>query len=355
MCWSTSRSRGGEQVELGLGLRRRAGEGVQHEAGQARREDRVALVHAPHGVGQLRRRDVLGHVAARAGADHGDHVLGGVGHRQRQEQVGRGPRGGARGSPRRRRRPACARRAARRRARARRSPPRPPRPCRPRRGSRAAAPARRARPTRNSWWSSTITTRGSLIAALQHQLDLGAAAGRAGDARAAAVALHAPDDRLAHAAAVGRARPPGRSPARGRARTPAARPARTRRRRRRSSRRRTWPRWSSPRAPRRPPPRRRRRARGRRPPPPRPARRGAPRRRPPRPRAPGPAARPGPGAGRPASHARSSRSWRRASAATSLRVVGALHQRERLQHRVVQVRGHLGALLRADPLARAPR
>ena len=33
------------------------------------------------------------------------------------------------------------------------------------------------------------------------------------------------------------------------------------------------------------------------------------------------------------------------------RVVGALlHQRERLQHRVVQVRGDLGALLRADPL-----
>ena len=91
---------------------------------------------------------------------------------------------------------------------------------------------------------------------------------------------------------------------------------------------------------------------GRRPPPrPPPARRGAP---PPRRRRASSAAprlAACPGAGRPASQARSSRSWRRASAATSRGLVGAaLNHRQRLEHRVVQVRRHLGALLRADPL-----
>ena len=44
----------GELVERGVGGRRRAArERVEHEAGQARGEDRVAVVHASHGVGEL--------------------------------------------------------------------------------------------------------------------------------------------------------------------------------------------------------------------------------------------------------------------------------------------------------------
>ena len=46
----------GELVELRIGLAPRricAGEGVQHEAGQPRREDGVAVAHAAHGVGEL--------------------------------------------------------------------------------------------------------------------------------------------------------------------------------------------------------------------------------------------------------------------------------------------------------------
>ena len=51
------------------------------------------------------------------------------------------------------------------------------------------------------------------------------------------------------------------------------------------------------------------------------------------------------------SQARRSRSWARASRATVGGVAGVLlDQREGLQHRVVQVRGHVGALLGADPL-----
>ena len=64
-----------------------------------------------------------------------------------------------------------------------------------------------------------------------------------------------------------------------------------------------------------------------------------------------PAPPPRRGRGGPASHARSSRSWRRARAATSCgSLARALDQRQRLEHRVVQVGRHLGALLRADAL-----
>ena len=164
----TSRSRGRELVELGVHLRgrqrRRAGERVEHEAGEPRGEHRVALGDPAHRVGELIAGDRLGHVAARAGADDRDHVLGGVGHRQRQEAL-RGARAGRPGgSPRPRRRPASARRAARRRARARaRSAPRP-RPWRRRRAPSTSPSSSARTPARNRWWSSTITTLGALIA-----------------------------------------------------------------------------------------------------------------------------------------------------------------------------------------------
>ena len=52
------------------------------------------------------------------------------------------------------------------------------------------------------------------------------------------------------------------------------------------------------------------------------------------------------------SQPRSSRSWRASELRDGARVVGALlDERQRLKHRVVDVRGHLGALLRADPLS----
>ena len=51
------------------------------------------------------------------------------------------------------------------------------------------------------------------------------------------------------------------------------------------------------------------------------------------------------------SQARSSRSWRRASVRARPGASAALDERERLQHRVVQVGGDLGALLGADALA----
>ena len=91
MCCSTSRSRGvswsrsASRSAARPRRRRRARERVEHEARQARREHRVALVHAAHGVGEVGAGDRLRHVAARAGADDRDDVLGGVGHREREE------------------------------------------------------------------------------------------------------------------------------------------------------------------------------------------------------------------------------------------------------------------------------
>ena len=81
--WSSS---GSASRPTGVG----PGEGVEHEAREARGEDGVAGVHAGDRVEQLVGGDGLRHVAARARADGGDHVLGGVGGRQREEErVGR--------------------------------------------------------------------------------------------------------------------------------------------------------------------------------------------------------------------------------------------------------------------------
>ena len=69
-------------------------------------------------------------------------------------------------------------------------------PPRPRSPAAARAPSRT--PERNSWWSSTISTRGELTAPPPFP-----SSGAARDPRASAVTLHAAHDRLAHAAAVG--------------------------------------------------------------------------------------------------------------------------------------------------------
>jgi hypothetical protein len=61
------------------------GEGVQHEAGQARRKDGVSRRHAVDRVEQIGPRDVLRDVASRSGSDDADDVLGGVGDREREE------------------------------------------------------------------------------------------------------------------------------------------------------------------------------------------------------------------------------------------------------------------------------
>ena len=65
------------------------GERVEHEPGEPRREHGVAVRDPAHRVGQLDPGDGLGHVAARAGADDRDHVLGGIGDREREEPLGR--------------------------------------------------------------------------------------------------------------------------------------------------------------------------------------------------------------------------------------------------------------------------
>jgi hypothetical protein len=75
-----------ELVELGIDRWWRApGERVEHEAREPRREHRVALVHPSDRVGELRGRDRLRHVAAGAGTDHGDDVLGRVRDAEREE------------------------------------------------------------------------------------------------------------------------------------------------------------------------------------------------------------------------------------------------------------------------------
>ena len=103
MCCRTSRSRAVSWSSSGSTAdgtgRAAAGERVEHEAGEPRREDGVAAGHAAHRVGQLGAGDRLGHVAARAGADDRDHVLGGVGDRQREEALGRPRLARRRGSP----------------------------------------------------------------------------------------------------------------------------------------------------------------------------------------------------------------------------------------------------------------
>src|SRR5438105_2134674 len=64
-------------------------EGVEDEAGEARREDGVALRDALDRRRELVARDRLRHVAAGAGADDGDHVLRRVRDREREETDGR--------------------------------------------------------------------------------------------------------------------------------------------------------------------------------------------------------------------------------------------------------------------------
>ena len=61
------------------------GERVEHEPGQPRREHRVAVGDPADRGDQLGAGDGLGDVAARAAADGADHVLGGVADRQREE------------------------------------------------------------------------------------------------------------------------------------------------------------------------------------------------------------------------------------------------------------------------------
>ena len=86
MSWSSS----GSTSDRGLALAAR--ERVEHEAGQARREDGVAAGDTAHRVGQLGPGDRLRHVAARAGADDADHVVGRIRDAQREEAHGRPPR-----------------------------------------------------------------------------------------------------------------------------------------------------------------------------------------------------------------------------------------------------------------------
>ena len=79
-------------------IRRRgqgAGEGVEDEAGQPRREDGVAAGHPSHRVGELLGRDALGDVTPCPATDHADDVLGRVGDRQGQEAGVRGRRADA--------------------------------------------------------------------------------------------------------------------------------------------------------------------------------------------------------------------------------------------------------------------
>ena len=61
------------------------GERVEHEPREAGREDGVAVGHAADRIDQVVGGDVLGDVPARTAAHDADHVVGGVGHRQREE------------------------------------------------------------------------------------------------------------------------------------------------------------------------------------------------------------------------------------------------------------------------------
>ena len=83
-------------------------------------------------------------------------------------------------------------------------------------------------PARKSWWSSTITTRGALTrVALEHQLHLGAAAGRAVDLAPGRRGAPCGPRSTRARRACRPARWPGRTRPRGRARTPATRPSLT--------------------------------------------------------------------------------------------------------------------------------
>ena len=225
-------------------------EGVQHEAGEPRREDRVVVGHAQHGVDQLVGADRLRDVAARAGVHELDHVLGRVRHRQRQEAHVRQLARDARPAPPARRRPACARRAGRRRG-ARRGSPRPPASTVPgladdlQRAARGASARRRgtARGRRRSRRAAASSP------SLLDELHLAPPARRRPHGGVPAVAQHARrrSNRARRAGPPGSRR--GRTRGRGRARRRPRAAPRSRRTARSASRARAWRRSRAPRAP----------------------------------------------------------------------------------------------------------
>ena len=191
----------GELVERRVGGGRRgAGERVEDEARQPRREDGVARGDPLHRVGELDARDRLRHVAAGARADDRDDVVGVVGDRQREEPVSglAGPARRITSTPPRR---ACGRRAGRPPAaccRSWRQLPRRSPPLHDLHADRRARCALLCERARDRPRGRRVSRR-----APHRQLDLGALAGPRRDARVSAETLHPPDDRLAHAAAVG--------------------------------------------------------------------------------------------------------------------------------------------------------
>ena len=219
--WSSSGSTGGAAAPRPRTRRARS----RRAAARRRRRRR------PRGARRrpARRRDRLGHVAARAGADDGDHVLG------RVRPTARGSAGpGARRDA-----PDHLDAAAVRHLDVEQHDV----------GLGLDDPSPIASPTvagvahdvdqpvelgahagAGTGGGRRRSRREAVALIADHQLDLGARAGR-GARRAAAVALHPADDRLAHAAPVGGHGVEVEARARGRARTPRRgrpRPRRTR-------------------------------------------------------------------------------------------------------------------------------
>src|SRR4029453_10906903 len=77
----------GQSIEIFInrGKINRPGEGIQHESGQARREDRVAFSHPADRVNQLAATDRFRHVASGTRTDDTNDVLGGIRDRQCEE------------------------------------------------------------------------------------------------------------------------------------------------------------------------------------------------------------------------------------------------------------------------------
>ena len=213
-----------ERVELAVGLRaparRRRRARSPPAAGRTPRRRRARGARRP--PGRARRCSWSRTRARRRGPRRSRRS--GSSDTERARNTGAGPPacGRARGSPPRRRRRACARRAAPRRARARRcsaaasaTPSASPGDLEQRLELRAHAGAEElvvvhdqdarlghAPPSRSSTSSTSVPDPGALVIVARP-----------------AVAAHAPHDRLAHAAPVGRHRRGHRSPGRGRART----------------------------------------------------------------------------------------------------------------------------------------
>ena len=242
----------GQLIEVGvdLGLRDLAGKGV--EDGPARRGENTARRREPGArPGEFRPRDRLRHVAAGAARSPRS--------RPRPRRTRRAPRSAAPDSrePRgdhldaatpgmwtsSRTTSGCS--AAIRWTASSTEPAsprtsslpssRPARRCERSRGRRRSRPPARRRPPA----CSIVAHAGSI---LDGQLDLGSRPRRRADHRAAAVALHPADDRLAEAAAVGGTEAGSKPAPRSRTKT-CARPAPSRRRPRSCRRRRTSRRW----------------------------------------------------------------------------------------------------------------